>query len=342
MKFSVLIPVYNTEKYLEECLQSVLTQTYQDFEIILVDDGSTDNSGKICDSYQKKYPDKLKVIHQSNQGQLASRCNAVNAASGDYVIFADADDLPVENALKTINNNLEKYKSPDILVYSFVYEESIGTRKASRLFDEGIVEREKLYQMFFSGTGLNNVWTKAVKRDIALCKGFDFSPYYKLRCSEDKLYSMVVIDQCDIVAYIYEPLYRYRLFDGSVTRTYSLDNIEKFNSVSIYQIEKHFLKKWNLPVPEWQMRMDAHWANAAIHTLGLFYTNNRGKMRKSVVKYDWTQLLSRETVSGIQSNPFINDTGKQIWKWITEKKYNRLNFYYAKKNLRKRIKNITK
>ena len=70
MKFSVLIPVYNTEKYLEDCLQSVLNQTYQDFEIIIVDDGSTDSSGEICDRYQKENPDKIKVIHKDNQGQL--------------------------------------------------------------------------------------------------------------------------------------------------------------------------------------------------------------------------------------------------------------------------------
>ena len=73
MKFSVLIPVYNTEKYLEECLQSILNQTYQDFEIIIVDDGSSDSSGAICDNFQKAYPEKIIVIHKENQGLISAR-----------------------------------------------------------------------------------------------------------------------------------------------------------------------------------------------------------------------------------------------------------------------------
>ena len=102
LKFSVLIPVYNTEKYIEECLQSVLNQTYQDFEIILVDDGSTDSSGVICDNYQKDYPEKIKVKHKENQGQLASRCVAIKEAKGDYCIFVDSDDSIKNNLLENL------------------------------------------------------------------------------------------------------------------------------------------------------------------------------------------------------------------------------------------------
>ena len=340
MKFSVLIPVYNTEKYLKECLQSVLNQNYQDFEIILVDDGSTDTSGAICDKYQKDYPNRIKVIHKENQGQLASRCNAIKVAQGDYVIFADADDLLAENALAVIQEKLEEFKYPDMLVYSFLYEEATGNRQAAKLFDEGIVKKEKLNQMFFAGTGLNNVWTKAVKREIALCKDFDFTPFFSLRCSEDKLYSMVMVDQCKTIAYIYQPLYRYRLFDGSVTRTYCLESIEKFNSVVIYPSENYFLKKWNLKLPEWKYRMDAQWANSAIHVLGLFFSNNKRKDRKRVIKYDWTKLLSDDTIAGVPENPYINTTCKRLWKWIVQKQYLELYLYYLKKNIRKKIKTL--
>ena len=340
MTFSVLIPVYNTEKYLEECLQSVLNQTYKDFEIILVDDGSTDNSGAVCDRFQNEYPQKIKVIHKENQGQLASRCNAVIAANSEYVIFADADDLLEENALAVIQEKLEEFKYPDMLVYSFLYEETTGNRQAAKLFDEGIVEIEKINQMFFSGTGLNNVWTKAVKREIALCKGFDFTAFYSLRCSEDKLHSMVMVDQCKTIVYIFQPLYRYRLFDGSVTRTYGLENIEKFNSVAIYPSENYFLRKWNLKLPEWKYRMDAQWANSAIHILGLFFSKNKRKDRKRVIKYDWTKLLSDDTIAGISENPYINTTCKKLWKWIIQKQYSELYWYYLKKSIRKKIKTL--
>ncbi len=340
LKISVLIPVYNTEKYLEDCLKSVLNQTYQDFEIILVDDGSTDNSGAICDKFQNDYPQKIRVIHKENQGQLASRCNAVKVASGEYVIFVDADDLLDENALAIIQEKLEEFDYPDMLVYSFLYEALAGSRQAVKLFDEGIVKNEKLYQIFFSGTGLNNVWTKAVKREIAFCQNFDFTPFYTLRCSEDKLHSMVMVDQCKTAAYVYQPLYRYRLLEGSVTRTYSLENIEKYNSVAIYPLENFFLRKWNLKFPEWKCRMDAQWAYSVIHIFGLFYSNNKMKERERVIKYDWTKLLSNDTIAGVPDNPYINSTCKKLWKWIVQKQYSELYLYYLKKNIRKKIKSL--
>ena len=341
MKFSVLIPVYNTEKYLEECLQSVLNQTYKDYEIILVDDGSTDSSPQICDDYQNKYPNTIKVIHQKNSGQLASRLNAITASTGDYFVFADADDLLIDNALQTISDNLVRYDKPDMLVYSFYYESDDGSlRKADRLFPDGIVDSNQLHQMFFTGTGLNNVWTKAVKREIALCDGFDFSKYYSLRCSEDKLHSMAMIDTCSSVAYIYEPLYRYRLFDGSVTRQYIIDSIEKNNTVQLYDEEKCFLIKWNLPLPEWQLRFDAHCANAAFHVFSVFYKNTKGKTRKQIVKYDWTRFLSQETLNNIQGNPYLNETAQELWSWIIEKKHIGLYAYFTNKIIRKRIKRI--
>lgn len=341
MKFSVLIPVYNSQKYLEDCIQSVLSQTYQNFEIVLVDDGSTDNSGKICDRYKTYYTDKVKVIHQRNQGQLASRCNAIKAASGEYCIFADSDDLLVENAFELIALYLDKYNYPDILIYSFYYESENGSRrKADKLFENGMVEMDKLHKMFYSGTGLNNVWTKAVKRDKALCKNFDFSRYYSLRCSEDKLYSMAMIDNCSNVAYIYEPLYIYKLVEGSVTRNYTVESIEKFNSIKTYDAEKFFLAKWDLELPEWQLRMDAEWARTAFYLFDLFYCNTSSKERKRVLEYDWSCFLDKETVGNIENNPYLNEIHKQLWTWILNKNYPALRFYLLKKKFRRIIKNM--
>lgn len=91
-KVSVVIPVYNVEKYLNECIESILNQTYKDFEIILVDDGSIDKSGEICDDYANKY-DCITVIHQDNQGQAAARNNGVKLAGTDWIVFIDSDDV---------------------------------------------------------------------------------------------------------------------------------------------------------------------------------------------------------------------------------------------------------
>ena len=314
LKFSVLIPVYNTEKYLEECLHSVLNQTYQDFEIVIVDDGSTDNSSVICDKYQNSNPNKVKVIHQQNQGQLASRCNAIQAASGEYVIFIDADDLLIENALETINQRLVAYQKPDMLVYSFYYESDNGSkRKADKLFEEGSVDLSEVKKLFFTGTGMNNVWTKAVKREVALCNGFDFSPFFSLRCAEDKFHSMVMVDVCKTVAYIYEPLYQYRLFYGSTTRTYNASNINKYNTSVLYSEEKEYLLRWGLNTESWFHRFQARQVAYLVFVFDLFYMNVKRTTRPLIFEYQWGSFLPKEIdINEIKKNDMIPDNQKQL------------------------------
>ena len=93
---SVIIPVYNVENFLHDCLNSILKQTYTNLEIILVDDGSTDKSGEICDEFAKN-DSRIKVLHQKNSGQAVARNNALNIASGEYIAFADSDDLIIDD-----------------------------------------------------------------------------------------------------------------------------------------------------------------------------------------------------------------------------------------------------
>ena len=96
---SVIIPVYNVEKYLRRCLDSVIAQTYQNLEIICVDDGSIDDSGKICDQYAVRDA-RIKVIHQENQGLSAARNRGLDAAEGEYIAFVDSDDYILEDMYK--------------------------------------------------------------------------------------------------------------------------------------------------------------------------------------------------------------------------------------------------
>ncbi|MDR0914209.1 MAG: glycosyltransferase [Oscillospiraceae bacterium] len=100
---SVIIPVYNVEKYLKRCVDSVLAQTYQDFEIILVDDGSTDNGGKLCDEYAA-LNDRIRTIHQANGGLSAARNTGIDEANGEYISFIDSDDWIAETFLEVLYN----------------------------------------------------------------------------------------------------------------------------------------------------------------------------------------------------------------------------------------------
>ena len=98
MLFSVIVPIYNIEKYIRRCIESVLSQSFADFELILVDDGSPDNSGAICDEYAEK-DERIQVIHKENGGLVSARQAGIRVASGDYIFHLDGDDAVLPDAL---------------------------------------------------------------------------------------------------------------------------------------------------------------------------------------------------------------------------------------------------
>ena len=106
-KVSIIVPVYNVSTYLDECIQSVLNQTYKNFELLLVDDGSTDNSGEICDKYATQ-DERVKVIHQQNGGAGKAKNTALDEATGDYIAFLDGDDCFDVGYVKTMLDAMER------------------------------------------------------------------------------------------------------------------------------------------------------------------------------------------------------------------------------------------
>ena len=126
MLLSVIVPVYNVEQYLSKCIDSILNQEFKDFELILIDDGSSDNSGKICDEYVI-HNDKVKVYHQINGGVSSARNKGLNEAQGDYICFIDADDYILPNYFTFINQNVKncdiiKFGTPNLHHFLFYYE----------------------------------------------------------------------------------------------------------------------------------------------------------------------------------------------------------------------------
>lgn len=141
---SVIVPVYNMEKYLEECVESILSQTYKKVELILVDDGSTDTSGMICDKYEEK-DSRVKVIHKKNEGPIKARCTGVEAAGGDYVTFVDSDDWIKDNTYERLMEAAEK---ADVVVsgITIYYNENNMVEEAPAV-DAGLYERSAIEQL---------------------------------------------------------------------------------------------------------------------------------------------------------------------------------------------------
>jgi glycosyltransferase involved in cell wall biosynthesis len=343
MKFSIIIPVYNAEKYIENTILETLNQLCDSFEIVLVDDGATDRSAVLCDIYAEKFPGQIRVIHQKNQGQLVARYNGIQAAKGEYCLFLDADDALQENCLDEMQALLEKYHNPDLVIYSFRYiNEGSFSRPAKKICDGERVYLEKsdLYQMFFTSTLLNNVWTKLVRREVLLRCCIDIERYKILRCGEDRLHSMEILTQAGTVLYTDREWYNYRLVEGSVTRQFTPAAIERFNDSALYEITGEYLKKWKMDTPEWRNRMDANWVDNMLYVFKQFYLQCRDK--KSVIAYDWQEFLPDAVKGNLENNPELNDFKKEFTGWIFDKRNAKIAWYIGKKETKKKLKALIK
>jgi glycosyltransferase involved in cell wall biosynthesis len=126
-KISIIVPVYNAEKYISDCITSILNQTYSYFELLLIDDGSTDMSGKICDDFNYK-DNRIKVIHKENGGVSSARNIGIEASSGDYIIFIDSDDSINKNMVDELVSALDKYEV-ETIVHTIGYKRNEKSKK---------------------------------------------------------------------------------------------------------------------------------------------------------------------------------------------------------------------
>lgn len=180
MKFSVIVPIYNAEKYLNVCIDSVLRQSEKDFELILVNDGSTDSSFSICMEYKNK-DDRVIVINKNNGGVVSARKSGAKAAKGDYVVCIDADDFVIDDYLLDISNIIEKNDYPDVIAtgYQKVNDagECVGIPTLNgcdaRNYDGDsmeLLQKEYLYSNriggFNYGCLIFSLWSKIVKRSV--------------------------------------------------------------------------------------------------------------------------------------------------------------------------------
>ena len=163
---SVIIPVYNVEKYLRKCVDSVLSQTYKNLEIFLVDDGSPDNCGKICDEYAKK-DKRIKVIHQQNCGLSSARNAALDVCTGEYITFIDSDDWVEPTYVEELYNAIKKYNC-DVSVCGHNHinnDEKVTQKICYESFDE--IYRDDICNLFFRLKPISiTAWGKLYRRDI--------------------------------------------------------------------------------------------------------------------------------------------------------------------------------
>lgn len=240
MRFSILIPVYNTSKYLRECLDSVLAQDFHDYEIILVNDGSTDNSAEICKEYAKK-DQRIKYFSKQNEGLLLTRRFSLPLSSGEYILFLDSDDYWDGNLLSTINQAIIDNKDIDMILFRYRRVSDSGQLKYvdNNLFEDNTVfssdNYESLLKCFVSSSRLNNIWSKCVKRSIIDIEA-DYS-YFKDKKGEDLLQSVTLFKNSTNVLYINKDLMNYRLSVNGRGRNVKLKYLADFNVVRTHVLK---------------------------------------------------------------------------------------------------------
>lgn len=221
---SIIIPVYKVEKYLEKCIQSVINQTYENLQIILVDDGSPDNCGKICDEYAKK-DHRIEVIHKSNGGLSDARNKGLEIAKGEYIGFVDSDDYIEADIYEVLYNLLKQYNA-DVSICNF-YTVSQG-KIAIKNVDSGIKEYtriEILKEILLDNNIQSYAWNKLYKKEL-----FNEIKYPVGKKYEDIGTTFYLLEKCNKVVVTGKPEYYYINRQDSivnnVTETTITDYIE--------------------------------------------------------------------------------------------------------------------
>lgn len=215
-KFSVIIPVYNAEKYLDRCISSVTRQTYKDIEIILIDDGSKDRSGTICDEYAKK-DDRIKVVHQENLGVSTSRNVGIKKSKAPYIVFVDSDDWIEIYMLDKLNNIIES-SEVDCIIYNL----------NNIIKSNFILENELINSMIrlIKTETINPPWNKVYKRDIIEKYNIQFDK--EIQIGEDLLFNIKYISKIKKLYLLNERLYNYVMENNhSLTRKYKKNKYEQ-------------------------------------------------------------------------------------------------------------------
>lgn len=304
MKFSVVVPCYNVEKYLPKCVESLCNQTLEDIEIILVDDGSPDKSGKIADEWAAKDA-RVKVIHKPNGGVSAARNDGLKVATGDYILFCDSDDWMDEDALEYLYNSGVK-NNADVVIgdVAQIFGERIAPvhfynkefATSDRKFIDELIKANfcrKYCPNPYDGKpafGYGGPWNKAVKRQFLLDNGIEFDVRVK-GIFDDILYTAYILACAKTIAYIQKNVYNYRILAGSITHSYK---------ANLLDINEAIFNSWNEFIAKYGADgrfAEAYSANVIRRlksTLGLYYFSPKNPMSLSEQFKDIKRLIKQE------------------------------------------------
>lgn len=231
--FSIIVPVYKVEKFLDKCIKSILEQSYTDYELILVDDGSPDRCGEMIDAYARE-DKRIKVIHKKNEGLTLARNSGLELAAGEYIVHVDGDDCLVPGALQCLYEHITDTRA-DVYFFGFYtqnggkfgiempdFEAGLysGSEKKRCLYERMVYDDTK---RFFTFGIYPSVWSSVVKRGLFSEWRMKINP--NLDIGEDFATTFLIMLEAETIFFIPEPLYLYRIREGSVIHTFNIDEM---------------------------------------------------------------------------------------------------------------------
>lgn len=281
--FSIIVPVYNVENYLSQCLESILCQSFSNFELILINDGSTDSSLEICLQYQQNFP-QIKLIDQKNGGLSDARNTGLIAAKGDYIIFTDSDDYWVgQNALQDIND-LIKDSNADLILH----EETrfFSEKDAKCKYNQKFIKNKKgdfedeINDLVYYDLYVASAWDKIIRRPILL----DNQLFFTLgRKSEDIEWCGKLMHHIETFSIYSKSFYTYRqVRKDSITTTVDAKHID-----DVYEMVKEGLNSEKTVSETLNKSIENYWACNYVVILKDFYVLSSGT-RKQI----WNDLIS--------------------------------------------------
>ena len=232
VQISVVVPIYKAENYLPQCVDSILTQTFTDFELLLVDDGSPDRCGKICDAYAAK-DNRVRVFHQENKGPSAARNLGLAEAVGKYITFVDADDMVAETYLEKLFSAAEAVDASQAIC-GVIFTWGTTAIPGGHYFGNAVIEQKDILDKIIDPLafhedkvqhqGLQYVYGRIYRKEIIDRFGLRFDE--SMRYAEDWLFNIDFYRYAQRVVFVEERLYEYCQRDGSLSKKYRPNRFE--------------------------------------------------------------------------------------------------------------------
>lgn len=332
-KISIIIPVYQAKRYLEKCIKGVCNQTYDNIEILLIDDGSTDDSGTICDVEALK-DSRIRVVHQANSGVSAARNKGLDIAAGDYVLFVDADDYIAPQLCENLLQAMAENPAADLVISGFIEDFGTKQKPVSLGYKKqvGFKELQKEFDLYYKIPLLNAPFSKLYKKEL-LC---DIRFERKVSMGEDFLFNLKYYMKCEQIIFLPDTDYFYNQTNvDSATKKYKSEYFECYKEC--YRAGKQF--KYD----------SIHFDNDALdealcsNCLGILQIICYQKAKWSWKRKRLSYICNDELFRLVSKGKYSFSLKKKIPQWLCKKRlYGFLNcFFIVKRIFKRKILNKT-